>query len=588
MLRSEQKSAGTGTEASFRSLWRLIRIGEPPAALLAFALFLALLEIGGSLWFPILTRDLVDQLGAEAFRAATVWLLAAVLVAASIVGALARFLLSKVGLRLTAKLQSRLLSRVLRQKMTFYDQRTTGELVSRVTSDSDSVSDLIATQVANFVSGVLLLVGSAVVLWFLDVQLTLVLVSMIVAAFVFSLPVLLKLESIGRDQQDKLASFSSLLTQVLSEVRLIKAYSAEEREIGRGRHEIEGLRDVGLRAARIQVALEPIMGLSITLALIAILGYGGIRVARGDLSVGTLTAFILYIFNVVTPLVQLSAFFSAYQTAKGATERIREILDLDEEDLTQGLVAMSPGQSIHFDDVTFAYSVDREPVLHGVGMTFEAGSTTAIVGASGSGKSTVLALLERFYEPTDGQIRYGDVPIRDLALGRWRSLLGFVSQSAPVLRGTLRDNLCYGMDDDADEGAVMSAVRAAELADFVEALPDGLQTLISEVGSNVSGGQRQRIAIARVLLRNPAVLMLDEATSSLDSETEARVQKALDTVMEGRTNIVVAHRLSTVQHADRIYVLESGEVTGVGTHEELLSSHSYYARLVERQFLAKE
>ena len=575
-------------KSSFADLRRLIASTKPSKILLGVALLLTLGEVAGTLWFPILTRDLVDALGAGDDVSDLIWMLGSVLVALAIAGAFGRYFLAKVGEDVVRFLRRRITAKLVHQPVNYFDGQASGELASRVVNDATAISSLITEQAINLISGVLLFVGSAIVLFLLDVKLTLVLFGLILVAFLFTLPVVMKMEAIGRETQDKTASLTGVLTQIFSETRLVKAFIAEDREKDRCDGEISGLYKLGLRGAKIMVALEPIMSLALTLSLISILGYGGMRVASGDLSVGTLTAFILYIFNVVAPLIQLTAFVAELQTAKGASNRIIAILDQDEEALNVGASDIAHQQDLRFENVTFSYGYSEEtaPVLDKLSIEFTAGQTTALVGASGSGKSTILSLIERFYEPQSGSIRYGGQPLSNLALGAWRGQLGYVPQSAPVMPGSIRDNICYGLDRPISEKELREAAKAAHCLGFIEGLEKGFDTDVSEQGSNISGGQRQRIAIARMFLRDPAILILDEATSSLDSETEHKVKEALAALMKGRTNIVVAHRLSTIRDADKIIVLEAGIVSGEGTHEELVVGHPFYRRLVGRQFAA--
>ena len=290
----------------------------------------------------------------------------------------------------------------------------------------------------------------------------------------------------------------------------MKAFLAENREISRSETEVKALYKLGIRTARVNVALEPIMSLALTLSFISILGYGGIRVASDDLSAGTLTAFILYIFNVAGPLGQLSMFVAELQKAKGASTRIVNILDSDDERMDDGAQPLNEIGDIRFEDVSFAYGDDGKKVLDKLNITLKAGETTALVGASGSGKSTILSLVERFYTPQSGHIYCGETPIKDLKLSGWRSLLGYVPQSAPVMPGSIRENICYGLEREVSDDELRAAAASAHCLSFIEELENGFDADLNEQGSNISGGQRQRLAIARMFLRDPKILILDE------------------------------------------------------------------------------
>ncbi|RNF83321.1 ABC transporter ATP-binding protein [Lysobacter psychrotolerans] len=564
-------------------MWRLLRLAKPSGVLLSTAAAMSLVSVAGTLAFPVLTKQLVDELAKGAVDTSSITLLAVVMLAGAVASALSAYLLSRVGYDLIAALRTLLIDKLLRLPVASFDQESTGERVSRVLNDCQSISELATRQAINLLSGVLVLVGSITVLMFLDTWLTLTVLGCIVLAFGVVLPLVAFLEKLALSTQDRTAKLGGILTHVLSEIRLVKAFTAESRERERSRLEIQDIRNLGIQVAKISAVLGPLISLSLTAAILVVLIYGSSRVSNGSISIGTLTAFILYIFNVAVPLIQLTTFLEELQKARGASTRIAGLLQGTEESTGGEAVASSHG-TLEFRNVSFSYPGRESKVLHEINLVFQPGTTSALVGASGNGKTTVLSLIERFYAPTDGSILYDGKSIGDFALAAWRERIGYVAQSAPIMPGTVRDNILYGLSDDFPDDMVnMAAEKAGALA-FIEQMPQGLDTILSEQGANLSGGQRQRIAIARMFLRNPDILILDEATSSLDSETEHQVKLALESLMQGRTNIVVAHRLSTVIHADRIYFLDRGRISGSGSHDELLTTHSHYARLVSRQF----
>jgi len=569
---------------AYRPLWRLIRRGRPSVVLLLAAAGLAVAAVGCTLGFPLLTQRVVDGVSTGTFDPAGIALVAGALVGSAVASTLSAYLLARVGHTLVASLREALIGKLLQLPVAAFDREATGERVSRVISDCESISDLATRQVVNLLSGVLLLAGSVVVLVLLDVRLTLTLVGSVLGAFALVIPLANLMDELARRIQDRTARLGGILTHVFSEIRLVKAFTAEKRERERSREEIDGLRTLGLQVARIRAALEPLMGLATSAAVVVILVYGTGRVSRGEISIGTLTAFLLYIFNVSSPLVQLSNFMAELQKAKGASARISAMFEEPEEESRPG---EAPGRThgvLELRNVSFAYPGQSTDVLRGADLVFRPGATTALVGASGNGKTTVLSLIERFYEPTGGGIFHGGRPIAGFSVAAWRARIGYVSQNASIMPGSVRDNITYGLESPCTDDQVRAAAEQAGALDFIEQMPNGLDTLLIEQGNNLSGGQRQRIAIARMFLRNPDILILDEATSNLDSETEHQVKEALEALMRGRTNIVVAHRLATVMHADRIYFLESGRVSGMGSHDELVATHPYYARLVARQF----
>ncbi len=573
----------TQVTQSYGDLWRLVRLAKPSVPLLVFAGVSAALGAAATLWFPILTKSFVDQLSAGVTNWNGIALLATVLISSTVFGALSHYLLSRVGYEVVAALRQLLIDKMLALPVRAYDKSDTGDRVSRVIHDCESISQLVSSEFINMLSGLIVLVGSVVFLLLLDARLTYALLACIVGAFVVVVPVTMMMGALSQQVQDRTARLSGILTHVFSEIRLVKAFAAEPRERQRSQQEIDGLKAIGLKTARIHVALEPFMSLAISAALVIILAYGASRVVKGDIGVGTLTAYFLYIFNIALPMAGLAHFASELQKARGASMRIGLILqERDEEQGSGGEQRLPPGR-LEFDNVSFAYEGSDKPVLDGVSLVFEPGSTTALVGVSGSGKTTVLSLIERFYRPTGGEIRYGGKPLDSYAMDAWRKSIGYVAQNSPVMPGTVRENITYGLTGSFSDADVRAAAREAGALAFIESMPQGFDSVLIEQGNNVSGGQRQRLAIARMFLRNPAILILDEATSNLDSETEQQVKAALETLMQGRTNIIVAHRLFTIMHTDRIYFIEDGRIAGAGNHLELLTSHAPYARLVEQQ-----
>jgi ATP-binding cassette subfamily B protein AbcA/BmrA len=412
---------------------------------------------------------------------------------------------------------------------------------------------------------------------------TVVMLLSVPTAMLILMPLGRKMYGISKETQNEMASFTGTLTRVLTDIRLVKSYTAGAAEYENGRSGIRRLLLFGLKEARVQALISPFMSLIMMGVLVILIGYGGVRVASGDLSAGSLTSIIIYMFQIVIPFSQMASFFTAFQKAAGATERIQAILNTETEK-SDGSPLTSGQGTLHFDQVSFQYEKDKL-ILKDISFSVPEGTTTAIVGPSGSGKTTLFSLLERFYEPTTGTISLADQPIAHFQLYDWRQRIGYVAQESPVMSGSIRDNMTYGTNREISNEELRQAAIQANAYSFIEQLPEQFETKVGERGMKLSGGQRQRIAIARAILRHPDLLLLDEATSSLDSTSEALVQEALNGLMKGRTTLVIAHRLSTVVHADQIVVLERGKITGIGTHPDLFHSHAVYRKLSQKQDL---
>ena len=381
-----------------------------------------------------------------------------------------------------------------------------------------------------------------------------------------------------------MAEFTGASQETLSEMRLVKSSGAEKFALHRGAQQIQNLFKYGRREAIVDGVMQPIMTMVMMGLFVLILVVGSLRVAKGESNMGTLFSFIMYLFQIMPALVSVGTFGSTFAKTQGATQLLITLLDTPVEDLTKGDSINVEGQTIVANQVDFEYESGK-PILKNV--TFEAKPNTivAFAGPSGGGKSTIFQLLERFYQPTSGEIKVGDYNIDNVSLSSWRRQIGFVSQDSAIMAGTIRENLTYGLEETYTDEQLWHVLHLAYAEQFVSEMPQKLDTQVGERGVKVSGGQRQRLAIARAFLRDPKILMLDEATASLDSESEAMVQRALEKLMENRTTLVIAHRLSTIVDADNIYFIEHGEVTGSGTHQELLASHELYAEYVHEQIV---
>ncbi|MGG3451106.1 ABC transporter ATP-binding protein [Domibacillus aminovorans] len=555
-----------------------------PKVALIIGLTASLLTTLAGLVVPLLTKNLVDGFSVASLSIPLMIGIGAAFIIQAVISGVSIYLLSLVGQKIVARLRDRMWVKLIRLPVSYFDKQSSGETVSRVVNDTSVVRDLISNHFPQFITGIVSIIGAIIILLVMDWKMTLLMLISVPITLVIMIPLGRQMAKVSRGLQDETATFTGHIQQTLSEIRLMKSSTAEQNEEARGVTGIEKLLGFGLKEARIFALIAPIMYLVIMVVIVMIIGYGGMRVANGSMSTGSLVAFLLYLFQIIMPITSFAMFFTQLQKAKGATERIIDILELSLEDGQDGLELDITNKPMRISNVSFAYSED-EPVLENISLEAQPGEMIAFAGPSGGGKTTMFGLLERFYEPTAGEIRIGQTPINELSLASWRSQIGYVSQESAMMAGTIRENLCYGLKNPekiADE-RLWEVAKMAYADQFIEKFPKGLDTEVGERGVKLSGGQRQRIAIARAFLRDPKILMMDEATASLDSQSESIVQEALTRLMEGRTTFVIAHRLSTIVDANKIVFIEKGQVTGIGTHHELIQSHELYREFAEQQ-----
>ncbi|OED31575.1 ABC transporter ATP-binding protein [Planococcus maritimus] len=569
---------------SIKPFFTLLTSIKIPKWALVFGLATSLVTTVVGLLVPLLTRELVDGFSVEALSAGLVAALAAAFIVQAVINGVSIYLLSMVGQRIVAGLRERMWLHLLRLRVGYFDQHASGQTVSRVVNDTGIVRNLITDHFPNFVTGIITIIGAVAILLVLDWKMTLIMMLAVPLTIAIMIPLGRKMAKISRSLQDETAVFTGDVQQTLGEIRLMKSSTAEQVEEQRGLSGVQKLYGLGMREAKVYALIGPLMYLVVMVVIVMIIGYGGIRVSEGSMSTGSLVAFLLYLFQIVVPLATFARFFTELQKARGATERIIDILELPLEEQERGKEIDISGKTLRLEDVSFAYE-NGEPVLQGVSFEAHPGQKIAFAGPSGGGKTTIFGLIERFYEPTAGTITIGDVPIGEVAISSWRDQIGYVSQESAMMGGTIRANLTYGLPD-ADsyqDEELWRVSRMAYAEEFISSFPDGLDTQVGERGVKLSGGQRQRIAIARAFLRDPKLLMMDEATASLDSQSEGIVGQALGRLMEGRTTLVIAHRLSTIVDADQIVFIEGGRVTGIGNHQELTGKHPLYREFAEQQ-----
>lgn len=584
------------SRAGWKHFLKLLNMSKPPVWVFVLAVGLSLVDAVAGLVVPLFTRDLIDQFTKNGLAVESVVWLAGAFILQTAAGGFSYYLMAYIGESVVSGIRTRLWSHVLKLRIPYFDQHQSGELMSRVIQDSNTVKALVSNHLVTLVSGLVSIIGGIAILFVIDWRMTLIMLIAVPLAMLVLNPLGRFMYKVSLQTQDEMAELNANLGRVLSEIRLVKSSNSQKLENARGQDSIRRLYRFGLREAKIMAVVSPLMTTVMMAVLVILIGYGGARVASGDLSAGSLVAVILYVFQIVMPFSQLAAFFTSFQKAMGATERIRELLQNETEDEQTAENSAAAGkpltagdhpvvdwdQPLVFDHVSFGYK-PGETVLSDVSFTVRPGQTVAFVGPSGGGKTTIFSLIERFYQPDAGEIRLGSANIQDLPLMAWRESIGYVPQDSAVMAGTIRENIIYGLEREVSEAELEQAARLANAHEFIDRLPQGYDTEVGERGIRLSGGQRQRLAIARALLRNPKLLLLDEATSNLDSESEALVQHALSNLMEGRTTLIIAHRLSTVVGADHIIFLDNGVITGQGTHRELMETHDRYRKFVDQQ-----
>ncbi|MFI7140954.1 ABC transporter ATP-binding protein [Streptomyces massasporeus] len=549
---------------------------------------LSLVTGATGLLLPLVARGLIDDLSRDRAITGALLAMSALVVTNAAVGALGSYVLTRTAESVVLGARRTLSSYLLRLRITAVDRSEPGDLMARITSDTTLLRAVTTDSLVGLGTGGLTLVATVVMMGLVDAVLLGVTLAVILGAGVVLGVIVPRINQASRQAQDAVGVMGASLERILGALRTVKASGAEHRE-ERTLHEAaqESWRQ-SVRAAKWSAAAGNTAGLAMQIAFITVLAVGGARVATGAVDVGTLVAFLLYVFYLMSPIQQVVGAITQYQTGAAALTRIEEALRLPAEPAAEAAPLPSLGAepaALAFDDVRFRYADDLPHVHHGVTFTVPAQGMTAFVGPSGAGKTTVFSLIERFYDPESGVITLDGRDLDDWELPRLRAAIGYVEQDAPVLSGSLRDNLLLG-NPEADEDALARVLKTTRLDGLVSRLPGGLDTLVGHRGTKLSGGERQRVAIARALLRRPRLLLLDEATSQLDAVNEAALRDTVADVARTTTVLVVAHRLSTVTMADRIVVMDAGRVRAVGTHRELVTADPLYAELAATQFLA--
>ncbi|MGG7307907.1 ABC transporter ATP-binding protein [Curtobacterium sp. AB451] len=601
-----------GPRATFGRLLSYLFENKPAMVVI---IVLSVLGAGASLAQPLLVNQVVTAVQRGNTLSTLVWLLVVLVVVSGLLNGVQHFLLQRAGEGVVLSTRRKLIARILNLPISEFDTRRTGDLVSRVGSDTTLLRAVLTQGLIESIGGALTFLGAIIAMAIIDPLLLGITVVIVLVAIVVVGGLSRRIRIASKRAQEKVGDLTAAVERGIGAVRTIRAAGATEREVDEvDGHATEAYRR-GLDIAKMSAFVVPVASIVMQVAFIAVLGVGGAQVAAGTITIATLITFILLLFMMIMPLGQAMGAAVAVAQALGALGRIEEILHLpteaQDDQAVRVAAAVESDDAIAFEHVSFRYAraaqasgadgaapaagpggadrpADDSPVddvvLHDVSFRVPRGARVALVGPSGAGKSTTLALIERFYDPTDGVIRLGGVDVRGLDRAELRAQIGYVEQDAPVLAGTIRANLLLGSPD-ATEDDCVRVLEAVNLGEVLHRDPRGLDAQVGEDGVMLSGGERQRLAIARALLAAPPILLLDESTSSLDGVNEQKMRLAIDAVAEDRTLLVIAHRLSTVVDSDVIVVLEHGRVVGVGTHSELVESTPLYRDLAKHQLL---
>ncbi len=571
-----------------KPFWRLLYYLREYKIRLLIALVCSGVVAGLTVFYPWFVQRVLDDVFISKDRELLKLLPLAVLGVACLKGLFTygqSYLMSYVAHWLVSDVRQQLFVQIVRLPIRFHDANTSGRLVARVISDVNEMANAIPSVLKDtFQQGLTFLV-MLIYVFYLNWEMALT----VFIVLPFSSLVLFwagqRIRKLSKRGQESIGSMASVLKEAFSGIKIVKAYGQEEKEAHRFSHTNKSFRTAKIKASRTTALSSPLLEVIGVCGVAFIIWYGGGYVIAGEMQPGEFFSFLMAMFLAYAPVRKMASANASLQRALAGAERVFQVLDLDSE-LTkdEGKKTLPPiKKHLEFSQVSFTYEGSQEPALSNVNLTVNMGEVVAFVGASGSGKTSLVSLVPRFYRPTQGKVTIDGEDIRLVDRSSLRRQIGIVSQETVLFDDLIRNNIAYSRPDATDE-QIIEAAQAAYAWEFIERLPQGLDTLVGENGLKLSGGQRQRLAIARALLRDPPILILDEATSSLDSESEKLVQRALENLVKARTTLIIAHRLSTVQHADRIVVMNRGKIEEIGTHAELIKQGGLYTRLYQTQF----
>lgn len=570
---------------------RILSYIKPYMHRLIFAMFCTIMAAAGNLYIPWIIKDMIDEVLADKNGTMLNWIAASIIAIFVVRGLFwygQNYLMSYVGQSVIIDIRAAVFKKLQRLSVSFYDKNKTGTIMSYVTNDVNALQSAMVENTIEMITEGFILIGSVVAMIYLDWRLTLFTVCTFPVVLWFMEFFGKKIRKTGGRIQECTADITSVLQESVASARVIKSFVREDYEVDRFDVENRANFRANMKNAQLMSTLTPVVELVAAIGVTMIIWYGGNNVINGTITAGSLVAFLTYAVNISNPIKRLTRVIGNIQKALAAAQRVFMIIDMPEEIAESRDAKQLPEVSgkVEFQNVSFAYD-DKGNVITDLSFSVKPGEVIAIVGPSGAGKSTIANLLPRFYDVNKGDIKIDGHSVREVTLDSLREQVGIVPQETMLFNGSVYNNILYGRLD-ATKEEIEAAAKAANAHDFIMQLTDGYETKLGDRGVNLSGGQRQRIAIARAILKNPRILILDEATSALDTESERVVQEALDRLMVGRTSFVIAHRLSTVKNADKILVLEKGNLVESGTHDELLALDGLYAHLYKIQYRNKE
>ncbi|HFE7678627.1 MULTISPECIES: ABC transporter ATP-binding protein [Staphylococcaceae] len=550
------------------------------------ALVFSIIQTLFSLIIPLKASEIINLLVKRDFNIVLLIVLVSLFILQVLFTGLSIYMMVYVGEKIILNLRKDLWQKVLKLPIKFYDENNSSEIMSRITNDTNIMKSFFVDHLIPSITGVITIVGSLIILFVINWKLSLIFLVVFPLAFLIITPLGKKMYTISRNTQQETALLQSDLGRTLSNIRLVKMSLSEKRELTLGNQRISQLYNYGISTGKVMSLVSPIMNTTILMVLVLILGFGVYQVTIKELTVGSLIAVIFYIFQIMTPLTLMAQLFTQYQKAMGSSERVLSLLNTQSEEIKITSLAnineKTNEKKLVLKNVYFSYESGTQ-IFTDLSMEINEDEKTAIIGESGVGKTTLLSIIERFYNIDKGDILFGEKSIYNYNISDWRNQIAYVSQDTPIMEGTLYDNLIYGIDYQLSDENINKALETSNLLSFINKLPKKLHTEVGEKGMKLSGGQRQRLSIARAILRNSPILLLDESTSHLDSDSELLVQKALDKIMKNKITIVVAHRLSTITDADNIILLKNGKVVDQGSHDYMIKHNDVYQKLINQQ-----